>query len=89
VAPGSHTPRRHRCQPDLTGAAPPSFTSQRYGDPGYAQLAGDGPLSDGASDGAEMGAFRHLRQPQREENLRVALDEYLPAGLAAGVFHVT
>jgi hypothetical protein len=36
-----------------------------------------------------MGAFRHLRAPQREENLRVSLDEYLPAGLAAGIFLVT
>jgi hypothetical protein len=89
VAAGSHTPRRHRCEPDLSGAPAPSFTSAAYGDPGYAQLTGDGPLSAGASDGAEMGAFRHLRQPQREENLRVSLDEYLPAGLSAGIIRVT
>jgi hypothetical protein len=89
VAPGSTTPRRHRCQPDLSGSPPPSFTSERYGDPGYAQLTGDGPLATGGSDGSEMGAFAHLRQPQREENLRVSLAESLPAGLTAGIIRVT
>lgn len=89
VPPGSQTPRRHRCEPERSGSPPPSFTSTRYGDPGFAQLAGDGPLSTGASDAAEMGAFRHLRQPQRTENLRTALDEYLPAGLTAGTVRVT
>ncbi|GAA4697151.1 hypothetical protein [Phytohabitans rumicis] len=85
VPPGSLTPRRHRC----VSEPPPSFTSKRYGDPGFAQLADDGPLSTGAADGAEMGAFRHLRQPQRMANLRTALDEYLPAGLTAGTVRVT
>jgi len=28
-------------------------------------------------------------QPQREANLRTALDEYLRFGLAAGIFYVT
>jgi hypothetical protein len=34
-----------------------------------------------------MGAFHHLFQPQRETNLRVRLDEYLRAGLQAGIFY--
>ena len=36
-----------------------------------------------------MGAFHDLYQPQRETNLRVALDEYLRFGLEAGIFYVT
>jgi hypothetical protein len=36
-----------------------------------------------------MGVFSHLKQPQREANLRVALEEYLPFGLQAGMFYVT
>ncbi len=101
---GSRTPRRYRCQPDaaLEGIADaqqqaaavrlrPQFTSVRYGDPGYMQLAATAAveLRTGAADGSEMGVFSFLQQPQREANLRVALDEYLPFGLQAGLFYVT
>jgi hypothetical protein len=105
VAPGSTTPRRFRCQPDLaltgvTDAAVaarvgaemiPAFTSTRYGDPGYAQLALTcaTAIRTGAEDGSEMGVFSSLHQPQREANLRASLDEYLRFGLEAGVFFVT
>jgi hypothetical protein len=43
----------------------------------------------GAEDGSEMGVFSLLQQPQREANLRIALDEYLRFGLEAGIFFVT
>jgi hypothetical protein len=33
--------------------------------------------------------FCSLKQPQREGNLRIALDEYLRFGLEAGIFFVT
>jgi hypothetical protein len=36
-----------------------------------------------------MGAYHLLRQPFRETNLRVRLDEYLPFGLEPGIVHVT
>jgi hypothetical protein len=36
-----------------------------------------------------MGAFNHLMQPQREANLRLRLEEYLPFGLEAGLIYVT
>ncbi|HEY2160878.1 MAG TPA: hypothetical protein VGH24_06185 [Solirubrobacteraceae bacterium] len=102
---GAHTPRRYRCQPDLVRrAAPdpatahreelrvrPSFTTSAYGQPGYFQL-GRGcaqEITQGAEDGAEMGAFHLLLQPYREANLRVRLDEYLPFGLEPGIVHVT
>jgi hypothetical protein len=100
----SQTPRRYRCQPDLAlekvadtdkarvkALLVPSFTSKDYGHPGYAQL---GPscakeIRTGAEKGSEMGAFCKLMQPQRETNLLIRLEEYLPFGLEAGIIYVT
>jgi hypothetical protein len=103
--PSTSTPRRYRCQPDLAlrgvddpalkdviaARVVPVFTTAAYGQPGYAQLGGRCPLEirTGAENGAEMGAFMFLAQPQRRANLRAALDEYLRLGLEAGVFPVT
>ena len=69
----------------------PHFTAVRYGHPAYAQLRPDAPcaIRTGAEDGSEMGAFSHLKQPQRESNLRLRLEEYLPFGLEAGLIYVT
>ncbi|MEU5536811.1 hypothetical protein [Streptomyces sp. NPDC020362] len=96
VPPGSRTPRRHRCQPDLAGHGQrdrvrPLFSSTRYGTPWYGQLA-DGCAEEirrGADDGAELGAFHDLYRPQREDGLRARLAEYTPAGADAGIFFVT
>jgi hypothetical protein len=118
VPPGSHTPRRYRCQPDLAvdeaiaqalilnpglsaaeqkqirdfidGWLKPAFTARRYGRPGYTQLRLSAPreIQTGAEDGSEMGAFCHLKQPQRTNNLKIRLLEYLPFGLDAGVIYV-
>jgi len=101
----SLTPRCYRCQPALAlqgktttaAMAPilarlkPTFTSLRYGEPGYVQLSPTCPeeIRTGAEDGSEMGAFSSLRQPQRETNLRTALEEYLRFSLEAGVSHAT
>ena len=107
VPPGSRTPRRHRCQPDLVEApfrdtagwkaltpeqqaamlAPgrlrvePRFTSVRYGNPGYAQLADScaAEIVRGADDESEMGAFHDLYQPQRLAGLRNRLEQFTPA----------
>ncbi|NYV78478.1 hypothetical protein HW445_29740, partial [Streptomyces sp. UH6] len=96
VPPGSRTPRRHRCQPDLAGPeragrVRPLFTSERYGTPGYGLLADAcaEEIRRGADDGAEMGAFHDLYRPQREDGLRARLAQYTPAGTDAGVFFVT
>ncbi|MFN4089338.1 MAG: hypothetical protein ACK4QW_09910 [Alphaproteobacteria bacterium] len=117
VAPGSTTPQRYRCQPDLRiadeveaaggdalsqpekdavrdrvrGWLRPEYTAEGYGQPAYRQLHLNGPreIATGAEDGSEMGAYCHLKQPQREANLRVRLEEYLPFGLEAGVVYVT
>jgi hypothetical protein len=86
VPPGSRTPRRYRCT-----RRRPSFTATRYGEPAYAQLRLSCPaaIRTGAADGSEMGVYAHLKQPQRESNLRLRLDEYLPFGLEPGLIYVT
>jgi hypothetical protein len=96
VAPGSRTPRRFHCQPTdetpvVAGRLRPRFTSLRHGDPGYCQLTLDTPpeIRRGAEDESEMGAFASLRQPQREDALRIRLAEYLRVGLEAGIFFPT
>ncbi|WP_419661825.1 hypothetical protein Dvar_22580 [Desulfosarcina variabilis str. Montpellier] len=113
VTPGSSTPRRYHCQPDLvkkiaedkyptknkqeTAKASeerrvrPRFSSMRYGQPTYCQLADScaGEIKRGADDESEMGAFHHLYQPQREANLRARLDAYTPAGMEPGIIMVT
>jgi hypothetical protein len=115
---GSHTPRRHRCQPDLgirkaldeglaanpaltpaekdairayvAGWLRPSFTTRQYGRPAYCQLRLTSPadIRTGAEDGSEMGVYCHVKQAQRESNLRIRLEEYLPFGLEPGVIYV-
>ena len=52
---------------------------------------GGGPaeIAGGAEDGAEMGAFSFLQQPQRLANLTTALAEYLRFGLEAGMIEQT
>jgi hypothetical protein len=69
----------------------PQFTSRFYGLPAYAQLSTACALEirTGAENGSEMGVFCLLQQPQREANLRIALDEYLRFGLEAGLFFVS
>jgi len=103
VPAGSKTPRRFRCLPDLVVLdlpdaqanservrVTPGFTSVDYGDAAYAQLQLSTAVEvrTGAEDGAEMGVWNLLKQPQREANLRQALDEYLRFGLEAGVIYV-
>lgn len=98
ISPVCRTPRRFRCQPDLAidggedeaEAAErlwPRFTHRHYGQPGYGQLSLDTAeeIRSGADDGAEMGAFHDLYQPQRLANLRARLDEYTPASMDAGI----
>ena len=102
---GAVAPRRYRCQPDLalTDVSEPAqaaairtrlapvFTSTTYGDPAYGRLDDrcDIALRAGASNGAAMGAFGELMEPQRMSNLAAVLEEYLRLGLDAGVIHET
>jgi hypothetical protein len=105
VASGSLTPRRYYCQPDLAvknvpdpaervairARLVPQFTTQNFGQPAFGQLSARcaTEITTGAENGAEMGAFNFLMQPQRRENLLTALDEYLRFGLEAGVIETT
>jgi hypothetical protein len=94
VPASASVPRRFRCRPgpgDDPVAMRPEFTSLRYGDAAFLQLDIHCPpeIRTGADDGAEMGAFHLLFQPQREANLRLRLDEYLRFGLEAGIFYAS
>lgn len=91
---GSKVSRLYHCLPgtaELAVSVKPGFTSHTYGDAGYCQLGGHcaSPIKLGADDGAEMGAFHNLYQPQREQNLRARLDEYLRFGLEAGILYAS
>ena len=88
----ARVPRRYHCLPESAARpeqAAPRFTSLRYGFAAYGQLARSSgeQLRTGADDEGEPGAFHSLYQPQRETNLRVRLNEYLRAGLEAGIFY--
>jgi hypothetical protein len=95
----SLTPKRYRCQPDgvrhglpaavaaeETLRVTPVFDSTTFGQAAYARLRSTtaSEIRQGAENGAEMGVWNHLAQPQREANLRQMLDEYLRFGLEAG-----
>jgi hypothetical protein len=89
----SRVPRPYRCHPskDDSRHIVPAFTSLRFGDPGYCQLAQQSGVEilQGADDGSEMGVFHDLYQPQRLANLRTSLNDYLRFGLQAGIFYAS
>jgi hypothetical protein len=82
---------QQRIGDDIEQWLAPSFTTTVYGQPAYAQLLLSSPaeIRTGAEDGSEMGAFSHLKQPQRESNLKIRLQEYLPFGLEPAIIYVT
>jgi hypothetical protein len=84
-------PAQDQIQAFVEARVVPGFSTVRYGQPAYMQLRLGGPaeIRTGAEDGSEMGAFSHLKQPQREGNLRIRLEEYLPFGLEAGIIFAT
>jgi hypothetical protein len=67
----------------------PQLSSTRFGDAAYAVLDDRSApeLRTGSSAGSDLGAFANLLRPDREANLRIALDEYLRVGLHAGAYH--
>jgi hypothetical protein len=69
----------------------PSFTDRRYGQPAYLQLHLHcaRQIREGAEDGSEIGAYCHLKQPQRLRNLYIRLQEYLPFSREAAAIFVT
>ena len=104
VQPGSRTPRRHHCQPDLgtaglsAGAARevarwlrPAYDSVRYGTPDYVRLSVACPpeIAAGADDASEPGVYHDLFQPQRLTALRTRIEEYTPAAMQTAIFLAT
>lgn len=81
------TAEKDAVRAEVEATVRPLFVSRRYGDPalGQLELRCAAQIRTGAASGAEMGAYEHLQQPQREANLRDALTEYLRLGLAASV----
>lgn len=69
----------------------PVFNSNTYGHHAYAQLGQATPkqITTGGDNGSEMGAFNYLKQPMREANLKIVLEEYLRLGLEAGIIYTT
>ena len=69
----------------------PAFAARRYGQAPYGRLADHCPeeIRRGADDESEMGVFHDVFAPQREDNLKIRLHEYLRFGLEAGVFHAS
>ncbi|MDJ0837674.1 MAG: phage tail protein [Acidobacteriota bacterium] len=102
---GSQIQDTHFCQPSAGIAAAgdeqgrsealrriwPRFRSTRYGQPGYCRLeAGTcDEIFKGSEDGAEMGVFHDLQEPQVMANLRTVLDEYVHFGLEPDLHFLT
>jgi hypothetical protein len=97
-ASGSVIPRQYESPVIPPGA--PIFTSDAYGQPGYAQLletadaaiTGDpagASICSGAENGSELGAFSADLNPVKEQGLLVKYAEYMPLGLTPVIVHVT
>lgn len=99
---GSAIPRPYACA--VIAADAPIFTTERYGQPGYAQLTeaadasvtggtsgagGAASIASGAGNGSEMGAFCADLNPVKERGLLAKYAEYLPLGLTPVIVHVT
>jgi hypothetical protein len=86
---GAVTPRRFECVEQALASPQPLFFSLRYGHPAYMKLLAstDDAIRRGADDGGEMGCFHFLLAPQRESDLKIRLQEYLPVGLEFGLIY--
>jgi len=95
---GSAIPRQYESVAIPPGA--PIFTSDSYGNPGYAQLletadaaiagaAASASISAGAENNSEMGAFSADLNPVKEQGLLIKYAEYMPLGLTPVIVHVT
>jgi hypothetical protein len=97
-ASGSAIPQQYQSAAIPPGA--PIFTSDSYGQPGYAQLletadaaiaggATGASICSGAETGSEMGAFSADLNPVKKKGLLVKYAEYMPLGLTPVIIHVT
>ena len=102
-ADGSILPRKYESVRIAQGA--PLFTTTDFGQPGYGQLLPladsaimppttatgqpQNTISEGASDGSEMGAYARDKNPIKERALLIRFQEYMPAGLVPVPIAVT
>lgn len=102
-AQGSVLPRQYESVRIAQGA--PLFTSTEFGQPAYGQLspladdailppatptgAPQNTISQGATDGSEMGAYARDKNPIKARALLVKFEEYMPAGLVPVPIAVT
>lgn len=87
---GAIAPRRYRCVP--TGpddVDAPAFMSAVWPGPDFVRLKAITPrsITQGASDGGEMGVYGALKQRAREINLVERLAEFTPFGMESGFFY--
>jgi P2-related tail formation protein len=90
LPPGAIAPRRYRCVP--AGAVDidaPAFMSVVWPGPNFVRLKAIAPrsITQGASDGGEMGIYGLLKQCAREINLVERLAEFTPFGMESGFFY--
>ncbi|MGA2349990.1 MAG: hypothetical protein ABSF70_06110 [Terracidiphilus sp.] len=83
------TPPPFECVTQAVAAPQPLFVTTRYGQPGYLKLMAstDNSIRRGADDGGEMGVYHFLFAPQRESDLKIRMQEYLPVGLEFGLIY--
>jgi hypothetical protein len=82
-------PRPFECVYQALASPQPYFFAVRYGRPAYLKLltSTSDLIRRGADDGGEMGAYHSLLAPQRESDLQIRMNEYLPVGLEFGLIY--
>lgn len=83
------TPPPFECVTQAMAAPQPLFVTSRFGQPGYLKLMAStvDSIRRGADDGGEMGVYHSLFAPQRESDLKIRMNEYLPVGLEFGLIY--
>jgi hypothetical protein len=84
-------PAQYQCVQQAVAGVFPAFVTTRYGQPGYLKLMActDDSIRRGADDGSEMGAYHFVMAPQRESDLQIRLQEYVPVGMEFGIVYQT
>ncbi|MBV8686498.1 MAG: hypothetical protein JOZ90_04220 [Alphaproteobacteria bacterium] len=89
AGPALRLPRQYESHVLQDGIPPHVFESQRFGQPGFAQLSATAPaaVQTGAETGSEIGAFSRVLAPILAADLRTKLDEYMPLNTISGLVY--
>ena len=84
-------PAQYECVQQTVAGVWPAFVTTQFGQPGYLKLMActDDSIRRGADDGSEMGAYHFVMAPQREKDLQIRLQEYVPVGMEFGIVYQT